>query len=231
MLRAAAAAGARVDDDLLAELVELPPRELAAALREALAHHLLTTDPRDGRLAFRHELVREAAYAELLPGERRRLHAACARVLEERPELGESPASAAASVARHWDAAGTPAGRSPPACARPTPRSASMPRRGARALPARARAVGGCRSSRSSSRAADAAVQAGEAGVAVALLDEALALADPAAEPVRAGILHSQRAWYSWAAGIAGPATHEHHASALALIPRRAAVGGARPAP
>ena len=62
-------------------------------------------------------------------------------------------------------------------------------------------------------------MQAGEAGVAVGLLDEALALADPAAEPVRAGILHSQRAWYSWAAGMAGPEMHEHHARALALIP------------
>ena len=144
VLRAAAAAGARVDDDLLAELVELPPPELAAALREALAHQLLTTDPRDGRLAFRHELVREAAYAELLPGERRRLHAACARVLEERPELGESPASAAASVARHWDAAGRrrPGARRLPARGRR--RAARIrPQRGARALPARARAVGG----------------------------------------------------------------------------------------
>ena len=62
-------------------------------------------------------------------------------------------------------------------------------------------------------------MQAGEARIALGLLDEALALADPVAEPVRAGVLHSQRAWYSWAAGIAGPETREHHARALALIP------------
>jgi len=42
------------------------------------AEHLVEKVEQDGRLAFRHELVREAAYAELLPGERRRLHAACA---------------------------------------------------------------------------------------------------------------------------------------------------------
>ena len=219
VLRAAAAAGARVDDDLLAELVELPPRELAVALREALAHQLLTTDPRDGRLAFRHELVREAAYAELLPGERRRLHAACARVLEERPELGETPASAAASVARHWDAAGD-AGRALAACLR----AAAAAQRvyapsEALVLYQRALALSEDPQLEVFESAADAAVQAGEAGVAVELLDQALALADPAAEPVRAGILHSQRAWYSWAAGIAGPSTREHHASALALIP------------
>jgi DNA-binding CsgD family transcriptional regulator len=219
VLRAAAAAGARVDDDLLAELVELPPSELAAALREALAHHLLTTDPRDGRLGFRHELVREAAYAELLPGERRRLHAACARVLEERPELGESPASAAASVARHWDAAGD-AGRALAACLRAADAAQRVHAPSeALVLYQRALALSEDAELEVFERAADAAVQAGEAGLAVELLDRALALADPAAEPVRAGILHSQRAWYSWAAGIAGPETHEHHARALALIP------------
>ena len=219
VLRAAAAAGARVDDDLLAELVELPPPALAAALREALAHQLLTTDPRDGRLAFRHELVREAAYAELLPGERRRLHAACARVLEERPELGESPASAAASVARHWDAAGD-AGRALAACLRAA-EAAHRVHAPSEALVLYQRALALSEDAELDvfERAADAAVQAGEAGVAVGLLDEALAHADPTAEPVRAGILHSQRAWYSWAAGMAGPEMHEHHARALALIP------------
>ena len=77
----------------------------------------------------------------------------------------------------------------------------------------------GWRGSTRSSARPRTAVHAGEAEVAIGLLDEALALADPAAEPVRAGILHSQRAWYSWAAGAAGPAMYEHHASALALIP------------
>jgi DNA-binding CsgD family transcriptional regulator len=219
VLRAAAATGARVDDDLLAELVELPAPELAAALRQALAHHLLATDPRDGRLAFRHELVREAAYAELLPGERRRMHAICARVLEERPELGESPASAAASVARHWDAAGD-RDRALAACLRAAG-AAQRVHAPSEALVLYQRALELSEDAELEvfERAADAAVQSGEAGVAVGLLDQALALADPAAEPVRAGVLHSQRAWYSWAAGIAGPDTLEHHARALALIP------------
>ena len=225
MLRAAAAAGARVDDELLAAVVDLPVPELAAALRAAVAHHLLAADARDGRLAFRHELVREAAYAELLPGERRRLHAACARVLEERPELGESAASAAAAVARHWDAAGD-ADRALAACLRAAAAALGV-HAPAEALMLYQRALAlweqgadfGMAQLDVFEHAAEAAVQAGEAAVAVALLDQALALADPAAEPVRAGILHSQRAWYSWAAGIAGPSTYDHHDRALALIP------------
>ena len=83
-----------------------PRRRRRAARRARRAARLRARRPRCGRPSrttcspsiratagsgFRHELVREAAYAELLPGERRRLHAACARVLGERPELGREP--------------------------------------------------------------------------------------------------------------------------------------------
>jgi AAA ATPase-like protein len=225
VLRAAAAAGARVDDELLGAVVDLPPTELAAALRTAVAHHLLAADGRDGRLAFRHELVREAAYAELLPGERRRLHAACARLLEEWPELGETPASAAASIARHWDAAGD-ADRALAACLRAAAAAQGV-HAPAEALVLYQRAltlwdqVTEPEMSRLDllERAAETAVHAGEAAVALGLLDDAIALADPDADHVRAGVLHSQRAWYSWPAGAAGPSTYEHHTRALALIP------------
>jgi DNA-binding CsgD family transcriptional regulator len=218
VLRAAAAAGARVDDELLAALVDLPAPELAAALHAAVAHHLL--EERGGRLAFRHELVREAAYAELLPGERRRLHAACARVLEERPELGETAASAAASVARHWDAAGD-SERALGACLRAADAALGV-HAPAEALVLFQRALEletGPPRLDILERAADTAVRAGEAGTALGLVDEALALADPDAEPVRTGVLHSQRAWYSWAGGDFGQSTREHHDRALALIP------------
>ena len=218
VLRAAAAAGARVDDELLAAVVDQLASELAAGLREAVAHHLL--EERDGRLAFRHELVREAAYAELLPGERRRLHAACARVLEQRPELGESAASAAASVARHWDAAGD-AERAVAACLRAADAALGV-HAPAEALVLYRRALeleAGTARLDVFERAAEAAVLAGEAEIALELLDEALAIADSAAEPVRVGVLHSQRAWYSWAGGAYGPSTREHHDRALALIP------------
>ena len=166
VLRAAAAAGARVDDELLAALVDLPAsRARGRAPRGRRAPPARPIRATAGS-RFRHELVREAAYAELLPGERRRLHAACARVLEERPELGESPASAAASVARHWDAAGD-ARRALAACLRAADAAQrrARPGGGARALPARARR---CRDrdrhgSTSSSAPPTPAVQAGEA--------------------------------------------------------------------
>ena len=52
--------------------------------REAVAHQLLVTHP-DGTYAFRHALVGEAIYEDLLPGERTALHAALARAMEADP--------------------------------------------------------------------------------------------------------------------------------------------------
>ncbi len=63
-------------------VVDLPDDELDAALREALQHHILVTDDQGG-YTFRHALLREAVYADLLPGERVRLHAAYARRIVE----------------------------------------------------------------------------------------------------------------------------------------------------
>ncbi|WP_203453425.1 helix-turn-helix transcriptional regulator [Jiangella aurantiaca] len=63
-------------------VVDLPDGELDAALREALQHHVLVTDDQGG-YTFRHALLREAVYADLLPGERVRLHAAYARRIVE----------------------------------------------------------------------------------------------------------------------------------------------------
>ena len=54
---------------------------------------------------FRHALLAEAVHAELLPGERVRLHAALAGALEAGLE-GGAPASRAARLAYHWAAAG-----------------------------------------------------------------------------------------------------------------------------
>ncbi|UFR06494.1 AAA family ATPase [Streptomyces sp. Go40/10] len=80
VLRTAAVAGRRVRDGLLREAAGLPEEELEAALREAVGHQLLLAQD-DGTYAFRHALTREAVYADLLPGERSRLHGAYARLL------------------------------------------------------------------------------------------------------------------------------------------------------
>jgi DNA-binding CsgD family transcriptional regulator len=226
-VRAAAVAGALVDDELLAALVPAP--ELADALREAVAHHVLVADPRDGRLSFRHELAREAAYAALLPGERRRLHAACARALTERPELAGDSLAATAAVAGHWDAAGDDrsalAARVRAAVAAEGVHAfAEAAAHYERALDLwervdEAEAVAGMPRLTLLERAAETLLQGGSAARAIERLDEALTLADPVADPVRTGVLHSRRAWMSWGAGKAGPGTDADHEMALRLIP------------
>lgn len=57
-------------------------------LREAVAGHVLVGE--DGRLAFRHALLAEAVYAELLPGAQVSLHRAYRDALLADPSLGSS---------------------------------------------------------------------------------------------------------------------------------------------
>ncbi|MFD8573096.1 helix-turn-helix transcriptional regulator [Streptomyces sp. NPDC059639] len=91
VLRTAAVAGRRVGHELLRDAVRLPLEELESALREAVGHQLLLPGD-DGTYTFRHALTREAVYADLLPGERVRLHGLFAELLG-RP--GHPPESAA----------------------------------------------------------------------------------------------------------------------------------------
>ncbi|MGY1855049.1 helix-turn-helix transcriptional regulator [Modestobacter sp. SYSU DS0290] len=86
-LRVAAVAGRSVRHELVAAVGGQSPAELEAALAEAVHHHLLVVSD-DGRYRFRHALLREAVLADLLPGERVRLHAAVAAELAARPEAG-----------------------------------------------------------------------------------------------------------------------------------------------
>ncbi|MEV4788828.1 AAA family ATPase [Streptomyces tuirus] len=94
VLRTAAVAGRRVEHDLLREAVGLPETELESALREAVGRQLLVARD-DDTYSFRHALAREAVYADLLPGERARLHGAFARLLAGRGSLAESAAERA----------------------------------------------------------------------------------------------------------------------------------------
>jgi predicted ATPase len=100
-LRVAAAAGSQAGHRLLATVAALPEAALLEALREAVAQHVLVHDSEG--YAFRHALLEEAAYADLLPGERTALHLALAEALAADPSLaGVSPA---AELAHHWHAA------------------------------------------------------------------------------------------------------------------------------
>ena len=79
-------------------------RALYDALRESVGRQVLVPDPTAGveRYAFRHALLQEAVYDDLLPGERTRLHSAFARTLEAAATPGRSHA---AELAYHWYAA------------------------------------------------------------------------------------------------------------------------------
>ena len=55
--------------------------EVLDGLRNLVAHHVLV--PIDTGYRFRHALLQEAVYDELLPGERTRLHTAIAESLED----------------------------------------------------------------------------------------------------------------------------------------------------
>ncbi|MGF1425691.1 ATP-binding protein [Kitasatospora sp. LaBMicrA B282] len=103
VLRVAAVLGEPVGPALLATVTGQPEPELEAALRPAVRRGLLLAG--EEGYTFRHALLRSAVAEELLPGERRRLHAACARALTADPAL-VPPGQAAAALALHWHAAG-----------------------------------------------------------------------------------------------------------------------------
>lgn len=75
VVRVASVAGRHVSHELLAAVTGLAPDLLEGALRTAVDAHVLTSTP-NATYAFRHALLGEAVYDDLLPGERVRLHAA-----------------------------------------------------------------------------------------------------------------------------------------------------------
>src|SRR5680860_42232 len=106
LARVASVAGRRVTDTVLVEVGGLPAAEVDSALREAVAHLVLVPDAApDGTAgyAFRHALLREAVYEDLLPGERARLHAAYATLLSS--SRSADGRGVAAAVAYHAMAA------------------------------------------------------------------------------------------------------------------------------
>ena len=93
------------DHALVAAVAGLEPGELRDALREAVASQIVVTVG-DEAYGFRHALLREVVYDDLLPGERTAMHAALARALQDRIEGGDAGAHITAAAAHHWAAAG-----------------------------------------------------------------------------------------------------------------------------
>jgi DNA-binding CsgD family transcriptional regulator/tetratricopeptide (TPR) repeat protein len=98
------AVGRMLDEPTIAELTDADHETLHEALREAVDEQVLITCD-EGTLGFRHALLREAVYDDLLPGERGELHLELARLLEER--MGANVAlEPATMIASHYAAAG-----------------------------------------------------------------------------------------------------------------------------
>jgi predicted ATPase/DNA-binding CsgD family transcriptional regulator len=99
VVRAAAVAGRRVPHELLATVVDLDQLALERAIRSAVEGNVLVPVGADG-YAFRHALLAEAVYDDLLPGERVRVHGSYVTALLS----GDVPGTAA-ELARHARAA------------------------------------------------------------------------------------------------------------------------------
>jgi DNA-binding CsgD family transcriptional regulator len=80
VVKAAAVVGHSVGHALLSSVADLPEAELERALHDVIAANVLNVNTHG--YDFRHALLAEAVYEELLPGERMRLHRACADALE-----------------------------------------------------------------------------------------------------------------------------------------------------
>ncbi len=93
-------AGNRIDHDLLVLVAtaEGLMDGLEVCLREAVDASILVPD--ETGYSFRHSLLREVLYDDLLPGEHARLHATFAGVLTEHPEIGSVLDRSA--VPAHW---------------------------------------------------------------------------------------------------------------------------------
>ena len=82
VVRVASAAGQRVAHDLMAKVAPVTEDQLDVALREAIDANVLVRTSGE-EYAFRHALLGEAVYDDLLPGERMRLHTAYAAAVRE----------------------------------------------------------------------------------------------------------------------------------------------------
>jgi ATP/maltotriose-dependent transcriptional regulator MalT len=236
LLRVAAAAGPGVTQPLLAAVAGMSEAALVGGLREAVDQQVLRPEPGGRGYVFRHALVAEAVYGELLPGERVGLHTVLASALEADVDAGSSPATRAARLAYHWSAAGD----------QPRALSASMQAAAAaervyafaEAQLQLERVVGlwnhvpdaeeraGTDQVSLLSRCAEAAYAAGDHARTAELVRQALPLVDPEGDPQRAGLLHEQLARCLRA--LADPDALVAQQEAVRLVPPQPSVERAR---
>ncbi|MGH8776796.1 MAG: helix-turn-helix transcriptional regulator [Jiangellaceae bacterium] len=202
VVRVASVAGRRVSHELLAGATDLAPPDLESTLREAAAHYVLVAENGE-RYAFRHALLGEAVYGDLLPGERVRLHATYARLIDGSAD-DRVPLGSAAELAHHrMESHDMPGALTASVRAADEAEKLHAPAEAWRHLElvlqlwdavddAEERA--GADTVRVGLRAAAMASRAGENSRAAALADAAAARLPPDAEPLRAAAVHHKRA-------------------------------------
>lgn len=241
MLRYMAVIGERAPEALLAAVTTTDPSVLGRRLRTASEAHVLRSDSA-GSYAFRHALVREALYADLLPHERRAMHERVARTLAA--SIGERLLPAAPrtlALALHWDEAGRPEHALPSLVRAAAVAATSHAYADALQLYRRcltrweehpdAAAAAKVDLGTLCERAARAAFLADDTQAAIDLIRRAIALTDAAADPTRAGTLHRHLCEYLWQHGSEAESI-AMTARAFELVPAdgsaaRAAVVGA----
>jgi DNA-binding CsgD family transcriptional regulator len=104
LLRIASVAGDRFSSTILARVTGAEVEHVERLLRDPVDHQVVlpVADAAGDHFAFRHSLVREAIYADLLPGERARLHGRFAAAIEED---SSSRSDRSGELALHWLAA------------------------------------------------------------------------------------------------------------------------------
>jgi DNA-binding CsgD family transcriptional regulator/tetratricopeptide (TPR) repeat protein len=224
LLRAASAGGQRSGHALLAAVTGLVSDDLVRGLRPAVAANVLTAD--ESSYAFRHALIREALYDDLLPGERTRLHTRYAEVLAADAGL-VAPGRSLIEQAHHWyyahDTAGalTSAWQAAAAAAHVLAHAEQLTLL-ARVLelwdkvPDAADRIGASHLV-VLQKAANAAQAADEHERGIAFASAALKEIDPAAEPARAALLLETRATMGKHSGRSDPAADLR--AALDLVP------------
>jgi DNA-binding CsgD family transcriptional regulator/tetratricopeptide (TPR) repeat protein len=229
VLRVAAVGGRRIDHDRLATVAGVDDAALADALREAQAANVITVDLTRRRYEFRHALLHEAVYADVLPGERSRYHVRYAEVIE----AGTGPRRIEdwAELAHHWRVADQPepalvatveaalaadASYAPPEAYQYYELALQL-WAALDEAPKAALDYGDLLL-----RTADAASRTGAFGRAVELTTAAIERVDPDLDPTTAGLLHERRAWFLWRTGLRAEALEEY-GTAVRLVPARPA--------
>ncbi len=212
LLQVAAVAGRTVEHELLSVVSGLDEQALNDALREAVANHLLVHDSASMGYAFRHALLREAVYEDLLPGERRALHISVARALEGEPQTMGGSAAGVAELAHHWFAAHRLHEALPASIRAGIAAQASRAMAEAIVHYGRALEVWDAVAPQSGDelpltrieviqRACEAEFLAGEPERAIGLARTALELIDENADPVAAALAHERLGRYVWHSG------------------------------